>query len=246
MCYRKQGHNELDQPMFTQPQMYTAIGQMTPVFKKYAAQLIAAGAADQAEVDALSTMVLGEMEARLDDSKTYVPSKGDWLASNWAGMLPPTQVAALQDTGVSLETLKDIGGQITTLPADFNPHRMVGKVYAARKAMIESGEGIDWALGEQLAWATLLKEGNHVRISGQDSGRGTFSHRHCVVHDQKAFGHKHAPLKHIEGAAEFNACNSSLSEFAVLGFELGYSLENPASLVMWEAQFGDFANTAQS
>jgi len=119
-------------------------------------------------------------------------------------------------------------------------------VYRARLKAIETGKDIDWALGEQLAWATLLLEGNHVRISGQDVERGTFSHRHCVIHDQKNFGEKHCALQHIDpSAAKFNACNSSLSEYGVLGFELGYALENPASLIIWEAQFGDFANTAQ-
>ena len=158
-----------------------------------------------------------------------------------------------------------MGTALTSLPEGFTPHRMVGKIYQQRAGMVSSGKAIDWALAEQLAWGTLLLEGNHVRISGQDVERGTFSHRHCVVHDQKAFLNgplavkrrggelptwqqdgKYAPLKHIDpNQAEFNACNSSLSEFAVLGFELGYSLENPASLIMWEAQFGDFANTAQ-
>jgi len=138
-----------------------------------------------------------------------------------------------------------VGSAITKLPDDFTPHRMIGKIYSGRKQMVETGKGVDWALAEQLAWGTLLAEGNHVRISGQDVQRGTFSHRHCVVHDQKNGG-THAPLKNIAPSqAQFNACNSSLSEFAVLGFELGFSLENPASLIMWEAQFGDFANTAQ-
>ena len=139
-----------------------------------------------------------------------------------------------------------MGTALTSLPEGFTPHRMVGKIYQQRAGMVSSGKAIDWALAEQLAWGTLLLEGNHVRISGQDVERGTFSHRHCVIHDQKAYGSKHMGLKHISPSqAEFNACNSSLSEFAVLGFELGFSLENPASLIMWEAQFGDFANTAQ-
>jgi 2-oxoglutarate dehydrogenase E1 component len=246
VCYRKFGHNELDQPKFTQPQMYTAIDRMTPVFKKYSEQLIAEGTVTQAEVDAISAQVRGEMEKKLLESKTFVPSKGDWLSSNWSGMLPPNIEAKQHDTGVDRSTLEKVGQAITTLPADFSPHRMVGKIYAARNEMIGSGKGIDWALAEQLAWGTLLYEGNHVRISGQDVERGTFSHRHCVVHDQKKFGEKYAPLRSIDPSqAAFNSCNSSLSEFAVLGFELGYSLENPASLVMWEAQFGDFANTAQ-
>jgi len=246
VCYRKQGHNELDQPMFTQPEMYTNIARMTPVFKKYSQQLIAEGVTTQEEVDALSKSVLATLGERLEAAKTYEAKKSDWLASNWSGMLPPNVEAKFRDTGVAQETLTKVGEAITKLPETFTPHRMIGKNYQARAEMISSGKGIDWALAEQLAWGTLLLEGNHVRISGQDVERGTFSHRHCVVHDQKNFGEKYAPLKHIDPSqADFMACNSSLSEFAVLGFELGYSLENPASLIMWEAQFGDFANTAQ-
>jgi len=246
VCYRKYGHNELDQPMFTQPQMYTAIGQMKPVFKKYAEQLISEGIISAAEVQKLSDEVYAEMGHRLEQSRTYKPEKSDWLSSNWSGMLPPNIEAKFHDTGVEMATLREIGEAITTLPDDFAPHRMVGKFYKQRNEMIQSGKAIDWALAEQLAWATLLAEGNHVRISGQDVERGTFSHRHCLVHDQKEYGRKYVPLQHIKPTqAQFSACNSSLSEFAVLGFELGFSLENPASLVMWEAQFGDFANTAQ-
>ena len=186
------------------------------------------------------------MSEKLEASRTYTPKKSDWLASNWAGMLPPNLEAQYHDTGVDRDTLTKVGLALTGLPEDFSPHRMVGKIYNQRREMVNSGKAVDWALAEQLAWGTLLLEGNHVRISGQDVERGTFSHRHCVVHDQKQYGSKYAPLRHIDPAqAQFNACNSSLSEFAVLGFELGYSLENPASLVMWEAQFGDFANTAQ-
>jgi len=246
VCYRKYGHNELDQPMFTQPQMYTAISQMTPVFKKYSQQLISEGVISADEVAALSKGVTNFMSEKLEASRTYTPKKSDWLASNWAGMLPPNLEAQYHDTGVDRDTLTKVGLALTGLPEDFSPHRMVGKIYNQRREMVNSGKAVDWALAEQLAWGTLLLEGNHVRISGQDVERGTFSHRHCVVHDQKQYGSKYAPLRHIDPAqAQFNACNSSLSEFAVLGFELGYSLENPASLVMWEAQFGDFANTAQ-
>jgi len=246
VCYRKYGHNELDQPMFTQPQMYTAIGQMKPTFQKYSEQLVAEGVITAEEVKALSDTVLAEMATRLEQSRTYKPEKGDWLSSNWSGMLPPNVEAKFRDTGVEMDTLKQVGEALTVLPADFTPHRMVGKIYKGRNDMITNGVGIDWALAEQLAWGSLLVEGNHVRISGQDVERGTFSHRHCVVHDQKDFGRKYTPLSNItQGQAQFSACNSSLSEFAVLGFELGFSLENPASLIMWEAQFGDFANTAQ-
>jgi len=246
VCYRKFGHNELDQPMFTQPQMYTNIARMTPVWKKYSSQLIAEGVVTAEEVDTMSKGVMAMMSERLEASKTYQTQKSDWLAHNWSGMLPPNVEAKFHDTGVELATLEKVGGAITTLPETFTPHRMVGKIYQQRNDMITSGKQVDWALAEQLAWGTLLLEGNHVRISGQDVERGTFSHRHCVVHDQKVFGDKYSPLKHIDPSqAAFNACNSSLSEFAVLGFELGFSLENPASLVMWEAQFGDFSNTAQ-
>jgi len=246
VCYRKYGHNELDQPMFTQPQMYSQIANMKPTFQKYSEQLIAEGVVTAEEVAALSAGVYKEMGDKLEASRTYSPKMSDWLASNWAGMLPPNVEAKFRDTGVELATLREVGSAITKLPDDFTPHRMIGKIYGARNQMVETGKGIDWALAEQLAWGTLLSEGNHVRISGQDVQRGTFSHRHCVVHDQKEFGRVHAPLKHVSPSqAQFNACNSSLSEFAVLGFELGYSLENPASLIMWEAQFGDFANTAQ-
>ena len=246
VCYRKHGHNELDQPMFTQPQMYTAISKMKPTFQIYSEQLIAEGVITADEVKALSANVMAEMTNKLEASRSYTPKASEWLSSNWAGMLPPNIEAKFHDTGIELEKLKQVGKALTTLPEGFTPHRMVGKIYGQRAAMIENGKGIDWALAEQLAWGTLLHEGNHVRISGQDVERGTFSHRHCVVHDQKAYGNKYRPLQNISPSqADFNACNSSLSEFAVLGFELGFSLENPASLVMWEAQFGDFANTAQ-
>ena len=246
VCYRKHGHNELDQPMFTQPQMYTAIGQMKPTFQKYSEQLVSEGVITTEEVKALSDRVYAEMSQKLEASRDYKPKKSDWLSSNWKGMLAPNLEAKYLDTGVELAKLKEVGEAITALPADFNPHKMVGKIYQARSQMIKTGEGIDWALAEQLAWGTLLVEGNHVRISGQDVERGTFSHRHCVIHDQKNFPNKYTPLAHIKPTqAQFQACNSSLSEFAVLGFELGYSLENPNALIMWEAQFGDFANTAQ-
>jgi len=139
-----------------------------------------------------------------------------------------------------------MGQSLTTLPADLKPHKKVKEIYTQRAKMVEDGNGIDWALAEQLAWASLLVEGNHVRISGQDVERGTFSHRHAVVHDQVDWPRKYSPLTQIDPTqAAFTAVNSSLSEFAVLGFELGYALENPRSLIMWEAQFGDFANTAQ-
>lgn len=246
VCYRKHGHNELDQPMFTQPQMYLAIQKQKSVFKKYSDELIAQGVATEESVKALSDEVMAKLASKLAESRTYKPKKTDWLSSNWSGLLPPNVEAKTLATGVEAETLKKVGSAISTMPEWLTPHRMVAKIYKARSEMVSTGQGVDWALAEQLAWGTLLNEGNHVRISGQDVERGTFSHRHAVIHDQKDFPKKFVPLRNIDpNQAAFTAVNSSLSEFAVLGFELGFSLENPRSLVMWEAQFGDFVNTAQ-
>jgi len=246
VCYRKHGHNEIDNPMFTQPQMYTAIKKQKPTLKIYSEKLQQEGVITAEATKQLSTEVVAGLQTKLDASRTYVPKKSDWLASNWKGMLPMNIQAQDLLTGVERETLLKLGTALTSLPPDLKPHKKVGELYVNRGKMIDSGKGIDWALGEQLAWASLLLEGNHVRISGQDVERGTFSHRHAVVHDQVNWPRKYSPLANIDPAqAAFVAVNSSLSEFAVLGFELGYALENPASLIMWEAQFGDFSNTAQ-
>jgi len=246
VCYRKYGHNELDQPMFTQPMMYTAIAKQKSILAQYTEKLIAEGVVTADDAKNLSSMVNKELEKSLEASRTFKPQKGDWLSSNWSGLLPPNVEAKMLTTGVDPEILTKVGTAITNLPEGFTAHRMIAKIYGARAEMIKTGKGIDWAVAEQLAWGTLMLEGNHVRISGQDVERGTFSHRHAVLHDQKKFGDKYRPLANIDSAqAEFSACNSSLSEFGVLGFELGFSLENPRSLIMWEAQFGDFANTAQ-
>jgi 2-oxoglutarate dehydrogenase E1 component len=245
VCYRKHGHNELDQPMFTQPLMYTAIKKQVPTFKQYSEQLIKEGSVSADQVKAVSESVTALLTEKLEASRSYSPKKSDWLASNWKNILPPNVDASILDTGVDLAMLTDVGKAITTLPETLKPHRTIAKNYEARREMVAGKQQIDWALAEQLAWGTLMKEGNHVRISGQDVERGTFSHRHCVVHDQMD-GSKYVPLNALEhGQASFMACNSSLSEYGVLGFELGYALENPSSLILWEAQFGDFANTAQ-
>lgn len=148
---------------------------------------------------------------------------------------------------MKMDLLKQVGVAITELPSSFTPHKQIRKVYDNRRAMIDTGEGVDWGMAEALAFATLLSEGNHVRLSGQDVERGTFSHRHAVLSDQST-GEKYIPLSNVypgQKPGQFTVSNSSLSEYGVLGFELGYSLENPNSLVIWEAQFGDFANTAQ-
>jgi 2-oxoglutarate dehydrogenase E1 component len=253
VCYRRHGHNEIDQPMFTQPLMYKQIAKQPTTWQTYCAQLIKEGSVTQEQVDRLSQSVIDEFTAKLEFSKTHHPKKSEWLSSSWSGMHTPNIFSPVQDTGIDEAQLRKLGTLISTIPLPVStPHRKIAEVYQQRAKMASTGDGIDWAMGEQLAFASLLAENMHVRISGQDVERGTFSHRHAVVHDQLT-GEKAMPLAQVvpdgqagaDPSASFIACNSSLSEFAVLGFELGYSLESPNQLVLWEAQFGDFANTAQ-
>ncbi|KAI9248764.1 oxoglutarate dehydrogenase, E1 component [Sporodiniella umbellata] len=249
VCYRKHGHNETDQPMFTQPRMYEAIGKQEPVAKKYEEQLKKEGSLTEEDITANKERVWNILEESYSRSKDYKPRSSEWLSSSWPGFKSPKELAEQiipqHPTGVALDTLQHVGKALSTLPHDFNVHRNLKRIIQNREKSIESGEGIDWSTAEALAWGSLLSEGKHVRISGQDVERGTFSQRHSILHDQKN-GNQHTLLNHIspeQGALSIS--NSSLSEYGVLGFELGYSLVNPDSLVVWEGQFGDFANTAQ-
>lgn len=247
VCYRRFGHNEIDEPSFTQPKMYKVIRSHPQALDLYEKQLIEMGQLSKEEIDALHKKVNSILNEEFINSKEYVPNRRDWLAAYWAGFKSPEQLSRIRNTGVKPEILKNVGKAITSLPETFKPHRAVKRNYDQRAQMIETGEGVDWAVGEALAFATLLVEGNHVRLSGQDVERGTFSHRHSVLHDQET-GERYCPLDHVimnQPEEMFTVSNSSLSEFGVLGFELGYSMENPNSLVLWEAQFGDFANGAQ-
>jgi len=247
VCYRKYGHNEIDEPMFTQPQMYKVIKKHPNPHQVYASKLIDSGIATPKEVKDIQTKCWNIMEEEFERAKDYVPKAKDWLSSHWEGFKSPAQVARIRHTGVSTDVLKEVGTAIHTLPEDFTPHKAVKRVYNNRRKMMETGEGVDWGTAEALAFGSLLMEGNHVRVSGQDVERGTFTHRHAVVHDQNS-GRKYCPLDNIwigQHHAQFSISNSNLSEYAVLGYELGYSMEDPNSLVIWEAQFGDFANTAQ-
>ncbi|KAF8071292.1 ogdh [Scenedesmus sp. PABB004] len=247
VCYRKYGHNEIDEPMFTQPLMYKKIRTHKNSHQRYVERLLAEGSMDKAQVRAVHDRVQEILNTEYEAGRSYRPSAKDWLASHWQGFMSPAQLSRIRNTGVSPEILKSVGAAFTKLPEGFTPHRQIKKVYEQRRAMIESGEEVDWATAEALAFATLLSEGNHVRLSGQDVERGTFSHRHAVLHDQND-GSKYVPLAHVfpgQKPWQFTVTNSSLSEYGVLGFELGYSMENPNALVLWEAQFGDFANTAQ-
>ncbi|KAG9453641.1 hypothetical protein H6P81_006545 [Aristolochia fimbriata] len=247
VCYRRFGHNEIDEPSFTQPKMYQVIRSHPCALDIYQSQLLQSGKISKEDIEKINNKVTTILNEEYENSKDYVPRKRDWLSAYWAGFKSPQQLSRVRNTGVKPEILKNVGKAITSLPDNFKPHKGVKRIYDQRAQMIETGEGIDWAVGEALAFATLLVEGNHVRLSGQDVERGTFSHRHAVIHDQKT-GAQYCPLDHVflnQNEEMFTVSNSSLSEFGVLGFELGYSMENPNSLVLWEAQFGDFANGAQ-
>lgn len=248
--YRRFGHNELDMPKFTQPQMYNLVARHPPVLDMYSKKLIDEGVVTAEYVEALKQETLSFYNQQYEASKNLEPSKlqpREYLPQ-WKHMAHPDETCPPRASGVELDRLKDIGREISKLPETFNPHPTIGKVYKAREEAIEMGENIDFGFAETLAFATLLSDGFHVRISGQDVQRGTFSHRHAVVHDQTVFSTL-CPLqemvkKHGYPHA-FAALNSHLSEYACMGFEVGYSLEHPDTLAIWEAQFGDFANGAQ-
>ncbi|KAJ9551113.1 hypothetical protein OSB04_015158 [Centaurea solstitialis] len=247
VCYRRFGHNEIDEPSFTQPKMYKVIRNHPSALEIYQKKLLETGQATKEDIDRIQNKVTSILNEEFLASKDYVPQRRDWLSAYWTGFKSPEQLSRIRNTGVQPEILKTVGKAIATLPENFKPHRAVKKIFADRLKMIETGEGVDWAVAEALAFATLLVEGNHVRLSGQDVERGTFSHRHSILHDQET-GERYCPLDHVimnQNEEMFTVSNSSLSEFGVLGFELGYSMENPNSLVLWEAQFGDFSNGAQ-
>jgi len=244
-CYRRHGHNEGDEPSFTQPLMYKHIRQQSPVVDIYAEQLANEGVFEKAQIDQLRADARTRMENEFDAADSYRPNRADWLDGRWAGIGFADEGPRRGKTEVEIEALREIGKKINTLPESLNAHRTVRRIFDNRRKAVESGQGIDWATAEALAFATLLEEGFPVRLSGQDSERGTFSQRHAVIVDQQTEGH-YRPLNNIsDEQARFEVINSMLSEFAVLGFEYGYSLAEPNALVLWEAQFGDFVNGAQ-
>ncbi|CAN1148790.1 2-oxoglutarate dehydrogenase, mitochondrial [Linum perenne] len=247
ICYRRFGHNEVDEPSFTQPKMYKVIDKHPSSLEIYQRKLLESGEVSEEEIDRIQKKVDTILNEEYANSKEYVLKRTDWLSSHWAGFKSPQQLSRIRNTGVNPEVLMNVGKAITSIPEDIKAHKQVKRIYQDRARMMESGEGIDWALAEGLAFGSLLVEGNHVRLSGQDVERGTFSHRHAVVHDQETWK-EYCPLDNVMPGQDeemFTVSNSSLSEFGVLGFEMGYSMENPNSLVMWEAQFGDFSNGAQ-
>jgi 2-oxoglutarate dehydrogenase E1 component len=244
-CYRRHGHNETDEPAFTQPLMYRTIARHPTTRQIYAKHLVEAGVLREGEADAMATRFIAELEAQFESAKSYRPNKADWLEGAWAGLEQAPDDDRRGDTGVAGETLRQIGRGLVTVPEGFRLNPKIARQLEAKRAAIEAGEGIDWATAEALAIASLCAEGTHVRMSGQDSGRGTFSHRHAVLVDQES-EERYVPIDHVSPEqAPFEIIDSPLSEAAVVGFEYGYSLADPSSLVLWEAQFGDFANGAQ-
>lgn len=245
-CYRRHGHNELDQPMFTQPHMYKLIKEHDTPLTIYKNQLIDEGVITEEEYQDLKNSTNAHLAEKFEQGKNWKPSEKDWLSSHWKGMKSEANLSVAQPTGIDINTLRKIGFRHCEVPRGFKIHSVLKKQFEERRKSIEMGEGILWATAEALAIGSLLLEGYAVRLSGQDCERGTFSQRHAVLHNQDDVG-IYIPLNHLEMGeqARFQVCNSNLSEMAVLGFETGYSLESPRSLVMWEAQFGDFANGAQ-
>eukprot|EP01012_Entosiphon_sulcatum_P014981 TRINITY_DN2000_c0_g1_i1.p1 TRINITY_DN2000_c0_g1~~TRINITY_DN2000_c0_g1_i1.p1 ORF type:complete len:1001 (-),score=244.47 TRINITY_DN2000_c0_g1_i1:917-3919(-) len=246
VCYRRYGHNETDEPSFTQPTMYKLIANHPTALKKYSQDLISEGVCTPEEVKEIEKAVTQNLKEKNESAANYRPKNKDWLETHWEGFKSLHQLSKIKNTAVPEAILKKIGQAIQKLPEGFQLHDKLKGVIKRRCESIETGEGIDWGTAEALAFGSLLLEGYHVRVSGQDVERGTFSHRHAVYHDFNTDA-TFKPLGHIaEGQAAFEIHNSSLSEFGVMGYELGYSLENPNSLVIWEAQFGDFANGAQT
>ncbi len=246
-CYRRYGHNEGDEPSFTQPLMYNAIRSHPTTLKIYADKLIDEGLVSAGEVEENIAAWRKHLDNEFEISASYKPNKADWLDGRWTKLkiADEAEEARRGKTGIAMKTLSDIGDKITRVPEAFNVHKTIRRFMDTRRKMIESGDGIDWATGEALAFGSLLLEGHPVRLSGQDCERGTFSQRHSVLNDQLDET-TYTPLNNLSpDQARYEVINSMLSEEAVLGFEYGYSLAEPNALTLWEAQFGDFANGAQ-
>ncbi len=246
-CYRRFGHNEGDEPAFTQPLMYERIAKHPTTLEIYGDKLIAEGAVTSGEVEEMKDGWRAKLDVEFEGRESYRPNKADWLDGAWSGL----KVAEVGDqprrgvTGVPVEALRDIGAKLTNVAEGFSVHRTAQRFLDNRRKTVEAGAGIDWATAEALALGSLLAEGTRIRLSGQDSERGTFSQRHSVLYDQQDET-RYVSLNHLaDKQARFEVINSMLSEVAVLGFEYGYSLAEPDALTLWEAQFGDFANGAQ-
>ncbi|MBV1916841.1 MAG: 2-oxoglutarate dehydrogenase E1 component [Sphingomonadaceae bacterium] len=245
-CYRRFGHNEGDEPSFTQPLMYDKIRQHPLVSDVYATRLLEEGVIDESFLEETTQSFVDELDEHFEAAKSYQPNEADWFAGRWSGYNKPVAPETARrnvDTGIETKLFESLGRTLTTVPDDLHIHKTLGRVIDAKRKCFDAGEGFDWATGEALAYGSLLSEGYSVRLSGQDSGRGTFSQRHAVWHDQKS-EEKYIPLTTVPHG-HFEVYDSPLSEYGVLGFEYGYAMADPKTLVLWEAQFGDFANGAQ-
>jgi 2-oxoglutarate dehydrogenase E1 component len=245
-CYRRFGHNEGDEPSFTQPLMYAKIRQHPGISTIYAAKLVTQGVIDDTWKGKNEDHFNAALETEFEAAKSYKANEADWFGGRWAGLYKPADpVTARRNVGTGIEQklFDSLGRTLTTVPEGLTIHKTLGRVIDAKREMFSTGSGFDWATGEALAYGSLVTEGYNVRLSGQDSGRGTFSQRHAVWVDQTD-EHKYVPLATLPHG-RFEVFDSPLSEYGVLGFEYGYASADPKTLVLWEAQFGDFANGAQ-
>ncbi|MCB2087691.1 MAG: 2-oxoglutarate dehydrogenase E1 component, partial [Sphingomonadaceae bacterium] len=245
-CYRRFGHNEGDEPKFTQPLMYDAIRQHPPVSSVYAQRLISEGEIVTGYATQLREEIDELLSAEFEAAKSYKANEADWFAGRWSGLHKPADPETARrnvHTAIEPKLFESLGRTLTTVPEHVTIHKTLGRVIEAKREMFASGEGFDWATAEALAYGSLVTEGFGVRLSGQDSGRGTFSQRHAVWVDQKT-EEKYIPLCQLPHG-KFEVYDSPLSEYGVLGFEYGFAMADPKTLVLWEAQFGDFANGAQ-
>ena len=244
-CYRRFGHNEGDEPMFTNPIMYKKIKGHKTTLQLYTERLVKDGLIPEGEIEDMKAAFQAYLNEEFEAGKEFKPNKADWLDGRWSHLDKKGEEYQRGETAIAPETFAEIGRSLTTAPEGFNLHKTVGRLLETKKQMFETGEGFDWATAEALAYGSLLTEGYPVRLAGQDATRGTFSQRHSGLIDQVT-EERYYPLNHIrEGQAQYEVIDSMLSEYAVLGFEYGYSLAEPNALVLWEAQFGDFANGAQ-
>ena len=244
-CYRRFGHNEGDDPTFTQPLMYKKIKSHKSVADTYASKIINEKLFDEIKVSSMKSDFVQFLDSEFEAAKSFKPNKADWLDGFWANMKSSRGSKRKILTSISKDSFIDIGNKISSYPENLNIHKTLARIIGNRKKMISSGEDIDWSTAEALAFGSLLKDGFPVRLVGQDSIRGTFSQRHSALVDQET-EERYIPLNNIsDNQAKYEGIDSFLSEAAILGYEYGYSLDYPGSLVLWEAQFGDFANGAQ-
>ena len=244
-CYRRFGHNEGDEPMFTQPLMYKSIKEQKTTLQLYSERLIKDGLIPESEIKLSKANFQNILNKEFEAGENYKPNKADWLDGRWSHLDQNKENYQRGSTSISTKAFEKIAVALTKMPKSFKLHKTVERLLIAKADMLEKGEGLDWATSEALAFGSLLLEGFPVRLAGQDSARGTFSQRHSVLIDQET-EERFFPLNHIENDQKpYEVIDSMLSEYAVLGFEYGYSLSEPNALVIWEAQFGDFANGAQ-